>query len=468
MVDTRQTGLTRQMLAKFISEPQTIKAFENLSLNSDDLAAVITDLQSADVLVLSLSDVFTNQRVVTSDGEVEITDGGAGGNLTFGLSDTGITADTYGDASHLVQIAIDAKGRATLASEIALNSDNVAEGVSNLYFTSARARAALSNGTGLNYNSGSGVFSLANTTVSAASYGSASQVPTFTVDAQGRLTSAANVPIAIGAAAVSGVALTKTDDTNVTLTLGGSPSTALVAAASLTLGWAGTLSVARGGTGGGSASGTLLDNISGFASTGQLVRTGAGAYAFRTLTAPAAGITVSNGSGVAGNPTLALADDLAALEALSGTNTIYYRSAANTWTAVTIGTSLSFSGGTLNAAQTLASGTYTPTLTNTANIDASTAYPCQYLRVGSSVTVSGRVDIDPTTVGVATSLDLTLPVATANFTGDQNAGGTAACAGVQQAAAIFANVGAQTVRIGFVATDATNRSFRFSFMYQII
>jgi hypothetical protein len=44
-------------------------------------------------------------------------------------------------------------------------------------------------------------------------------------------------------------ALTKTDDTNVTLTLGGSPSTALLAATSLTLGWTGQLGVTRGGTG---------------------------------------------------------------------------------------------------------------------------------------------------------------------------------------------------------------------------
>jgi hypothetical protein len=41
--------------------------------------------------------------------------------------------------------------------------------------------------------------------------------------------------------------------------------------------------------------------------------------------------------------------DLDALAALSGTNTIYYRSAANTWTAVTIGSGLSFSGGSLTA-----------------------------------------------------------------------------------------------------------------------
>jgi hypothetical protein len=41
--------------------------------------------------------------------------------------------------------------------------------------------------------------------------------------------------------------------------------------------------------------------------------------------------------------------DLTALAALSGTNDIYYRSAANTWTAVTIGSGLSFTGGTLSA-----------------------------------------------------------------------------------------------------------------------
>lgn len=44
---------------------------------------------------------------------------------------------------------------------------------------------------------------------------------------------------------ISGTALTKTDDTNVTLTLGGSPTSALVAATSLTLGWSGTLAAGR-------------------------------------------------------------------------------------------------------------------------------------------------------------------------------------------------------------------------------
>jgi len=41
--------------------------------------------------------------------------------------------------------------------------------------------------------------------------------------------------------------------------------------------------------------------------------------------------------------------DLTAIAALTGTNVIYYRSAANTWATVTIGTGLTFIGGTLSA-----------------------------------------------------------------------------------------------------------------------
>lgn len=75
---------------------------------------------------------------------------------------------------------------------------------------------------------------------------------------------------------------------------------------------------------------------------------GTGTVTSINLTAPAAGLTVSGGPVTAsGSITLALADDLAALEALSGTNTIYYRSASNTWSPVTVGPLLSFSAGTL-------------------------------------------------------------------------------------------------------------------------
>ena len=87
------------------------------------------------------------------------------------------------------------------------DTGDLAEG-SNLYFTTARANSAmdayLTGGTGLSYASGE--FSLDDTAVSAGDYGSATQIPTFTVDAQGRITAASNVSIStnIGIAGDSG------------------------------------------------------------------------------------------------------------------------------------------------------------------------------------------------------------------------------------------------------------------------
>ncbi len=81
-------------------------------------------------------------------------------------------------------------------------------------------------------------------------FGSATQAAQVTVNAKGLITAVSNVTITPAASSITGgAALTKTDDTNVTLTLGGSPTTALLAATSLTLGWTGTLGVTRGGTG---------------------------------------------------------------------------------------------------------------------------------------------------------------------------------------------------------------------------
>jgi hypothetical protein len=57
-------------------------------------------------------------------------------------------------------------------------------------------------GTGLNL-SGGDTFNISNTTVAAASYGSASAVPTFTVNAQGQLTAASNTNIAIAATQIT-------------------------------------------------------------------------------------------------------------------------------------------------------------------------------------------------------------------------------------------------------------------------
>lgn len=63
-----------------------------------------------------------------------------------------------------------------------------------------------------------------------------------------------------GGGGVTPASLTKTDDTNVTLTLGGTPSTALLQATNITVGWSGQLAIARGGTGLGTL-GTALQQL---------------------------------------------------------------------------------------------------------------------------------------------------------------------------------------------------------------
>jgi hypothetical protein len=57
------------------------------------------------------------------------------------------------------------------------------------------------------------------------------------------------------------------------------------------------------------------------------------------------------------------------------------------------------------------SGTYTPTLTNGANVSSSTATACHYMRVGNVITVGGQLSITATAANTDTQVTMTLPVA---------------------------------------------------------
>jgi hypothetical protein len=78
-----------------------------------------------------------------------------------------------------------------------------------------------------------------------------------------------------------------------------------------------------------------LNALASNSTNGFWARTGAGTGAARLFQAPAAGFTITNNDGVSGNPTFVLANDLAAVEGLS-TSGIATRTATDTWTTRTI------------------------------------------------------------------------------------------------------------------------------------
>lgn len=116
----------------------------------------------------------------------------------------------------------------------------------------------------------------------------------------------------------------------------------------------------------------------------------------------------------------------------------------------------------------IASGTYTPSLTNSANITSSAALQCQYMQVGSVVTVSGGVTLTPTLLATLTTIGISLPVAS-NIGAAQNLGGAANSANVASAsAAVFGDAANDRATMQMVSVGTGSETFYFSFTYLVI
>lgn len=202
-----------------------------------------------------------------------------------------------------------------------------------------------------------------------------------------------------------------------------------------------------------------LTALAAYNTNGLLTQTATDVFTGRTLTGPAAGISVSNGNGVSGNPTLALANDLAALEGLAGTNNIYYRSGADTWSSVTIGTGLTFAAGTLAA--TGGGGTATPVppqgrLTLTTGTPVMTATVSGATTIRYTPYVGNQLGLYDGTSMVMTTFTELSNITTNSSTG--SAGPAAVATNSNYDLFVWSNAGTPTLTRGPAWTNDTTRS----------
>lgn len=190
-------------------------------------------------------------------------------------------------------------------------------------------------------------------------------------------------------------------------------------------------------------------------------------------------ISVAGLSGVLADPQTAVAH--AILDGARHSDTVaqgvsrgslIYGNATPKWDELTVGavgTVLQADGTDAAWGLIVAAGVYSPTRSAESNLDANvTPSEAQYLRVGATVTVSGRFTADPTIPATVTSFELTLPVAS-NLGAVEDLAGVAFAAGIAgQGAGISGSVANNTAVVSWVSGDVTSQTWSYTFSYQVI
>ena len=118
--------------------------------------------------------------------------------------------------------------------------------------------------------------------------------------------------------------------------------------------------------------------------------------------------------------------------------------------------------------QSFKSGTYTPFFTSVANLDSIAGTDAQYLRVGNSVTVSGRFTANPTLTATSTTFGISLPVSS-SFGNVFELGGVAFCGNIAaQGAEINADVANDRANVTWIASDPNSQTWSYTYTYQVL
>jgi hypothetical protein len=119
-------------------------------------------------------------------------------------------------------------------------------------------------------------------------------------------------------------------------------------------------------------------------------------------------------------------------------------------------------------ADSVKSGTYTPTLAAVYNVASSGSYVCQYMRVGSVVTVSGAVEFAATAANTWTRISISLPISS-TFDASFRAGGGGAASATNNVCGIQAAAFSGTVvHLDSNPNTTGNLYYTFSFTYLIM